>query len=507
MYTKQEIIIKYYREGKSQRNISRALSISRKTVRKYISEYEGRLKADSPGSVTLSEYLSDPPVYHSSNRHKRKLTGAVRKAIDQLLETEREKKRQGLGKQLLKNCDIHELLVAQGVEIGYTTVCNYIRSRQSAPKPSEAFIRQQYAPGESCEFDWGEIKLYINGALKRVQLAVFTSAYSNYRFAVLCMHQDTLAFMEAHVAFFAWIGGVYVELVYDNMRVAVAKFVGKYEKEPTQALLQLRGHYQFSHRFCNVQRGNEKGHVERSVEYVRRKAFGLKHKFDSLKAAQQWLSSKLKELNAKPQQLTGKSADALLEEERAALLPACSKLACAEQLQLRVDKYATISCRTNRYSVPDHLVGHYVDVKVQSTQLQIYAEGKCLATHERSFQKHQWIIDIHHYLETFKNKPGALGGSVALARSGYLKQVYFQYFVQEPREFIELLAYCRAHQIGDRDLEKVINRLHGSGVRQITREKIEVLLGNHPEECKPAVVDTITRFSKTQLAQQAALLH
>ena len=38
MYTKQEIIIRSYREGKSQRCISRKLSISRKTVKKYIME-------------------------------------------------------------------------------------------------------------------------------------------------------------------------------------------------------------------------------------------------------------------------------------------------------------------------------------------------------------------------------------------------------------------------------------------------------------------------------------
>jgi transposase len=44
------------------------------------------------------------------------------------------------------------------------------------------------------------------------------------------------------------------------MRVAVSKFVGKYEKEPTRALLDLSFHYGFNHRFCNARRGNEKGH-------------------------------------------------------------------------------------------------------------------------------------------------------------------------------------------------------------------------------------------------------
>jgi len=84
--------------------------------------------------------------------------------------------------------------------------------------------------------------------------------------------------------------GVYNQMVYDNMRVAVAKFVGKYEKEPTKALLRLRCHYQYSHRFCNAYRGNEKGHVEQSVEYIRRKALGLTDSFESIELAQKSFS-------------------------------------------------------------------------------------------------------------------------------------------------------------------------------------------------------------------------
>jgi transposase len=126
---------------------------------------------------------------------------------------------------------------------------------------------------------------------------VFTGSYSNYRYAFLFERQDTLAFMESHVRFFSFIGGVFKEMVYDNMRVAVSKSVGKRGKEPTRALLDLRSHYGFGHRFCNAHRGNEKGHVERSVEYVRRKAFGLKHDFDTLGQAGKHLLRALEKIN------------------------------------------------------------------------------------------------------------------------------------------------------------------------------------------------------------------
>ena len=506
MYTKQEIIIKSYREGQSQRSISRELQINRKTVNKYIEDYEAHLQANPQQAGLLGSYLSEPPVYKRKVRTKHKLSVEIQEAIDKFLEENAEKKSKGLRKQLLKKCDIHEQLNAQGFDIGYTTVCNYIKTKMCVPKTQEAFIRQQYQPGESCEFDWGEIKLYIKGKLTTLQLAVFTGAYSNYRYASIYQRQDTLAFLETHAAFFEFTKGVYHQMTYDNMRVAVAKFVGPKEKEPTQALLQLRAHYGFTHRFCNAFRGNEKGHVERSVEYIRRKSFAVKCKFESMEEAEAWLQSTLKRLNAKKQQTTGKSADELFAEELDILYPAPFKLACAEQMQLRVDKYSTISYRTNRYSVPDHLVGKFVEVKITSGQIRVYEQGEMVASHGRSYKAHQWIFAIEHYLRTFKQKPGALSGSVALASSAYLTELFTSYFENEPRDFIDLLDYCHKNKIDNEQLEAAVNRLKKSGIRQVTTEKLKVLLGNQPSENMTIPFDLITQLSKKQLLEQTSLM-
>lgn len=508
MYTKQEIIIRSYREGKSQRCISRELQISRKTVKKYIQEYEEKLSQSGSVATAHSEYLSAAPVYKTGPRSKLKLTTEVQAAIDQLLALNAEKKRHGLRKQLLKKKDILEELHRQGFDIGYTTVCTYISEKESRPVKKEAFIRQTYRPGEVCEFDWGEIKLYLNDKLVRLQLAVFTSAYSNYRYAFIYRRQDTLSFMESHVRFFATTGGVFKQMVYDNMRVAVARFVGPSEKEPTKALLQLRGHYSFSHRFCNAYRGNEKGHVERSVEYIRRKAFGLKDRFANVGEAELWLGSVLDKLNNAKQISIGSSAKEMFEEEKPVLsvLPP-SKLVCSEQIQLRVDKYATISYRTNRYSVPDHLVGRFVDVSILSHQLKVYYGNKEVAGHKRSFQKHHWIVDIEHYLSTFKQKPGALPGSLALASNVYLKGLYLQYFHEEPRNFIGLLEYCRGNKVTGEKLEESVTRLLGQGNKGVSVEKLKALLGNKESPGKQIIDDSICQISKQQLSVLTGLMH
>ena len=510
MYTKQEIIIRSYREGKSQRQISRELQISRKRVRKYLREHEEALQTAVSEAAGRTINLSRAPIYKKAQpRTKIKLTREVESAIEELLEKNEQKKQQGQGKQLLKKKDILEALQGQGYEIGYTTVCNYISQKENRQNREEAYIRQVYRPGEICEFDWGEIKLEISGKRRSLQLAVFTPAFSNYRYAFIYERQDTLAFLESHVRFFQTIGGVYREMVYDNMRVAVARFVGRHEKEPTEALLRLRGHYQFSHRFCNLYRGNEKGHVERSVEYVRRKAFSNRDSFADIPEAQQWLETTLKRLNGIRQQGTGKSAEELFSEEKALLVkhPAAGMI-CSDQVQSRVDKYATISYRTNRYSVPDHLVGEFVEVSVHSRELQIYFENRRVATHVRSYEKHSWNIDIEHYLATFKKKPGALAGSQALADNHYLGALYRNFFRDEPREFIELLSYCREQKVSEEKLEESLRRLLGTSPDGVSVEKLRALVGNTPTVTPSRESeDKISMKAKEQLADITRLMH
>jgi transposase/transposase-like protein len=507
MYTKQEIIIRSYRSGQSQRQISRDLSISRKTVKKHIVAYELQLSASRSSKEAHSIYLSTAQVYKVSNRGKFRLTREISEEIDQMLLKNQEKLSLGQRKQLLKKIDILEVLQEKGYQIGYTTVCNYISSKTQQATSKEAYIRQIYTPGSVCEFDWGEVKLIINGHPCRFNMAVFTSAYSNYRYAMLYDHQDSLSFMESHVSFFSHVGGVYHSMVYDNMRVAVARFVGKYEKEPTRALLDMRGHYQFTHRFCNARRGNEKGHVERSVEYIRRKAFGYTSSFSDQDSAIAHLERSLTKINNTKQQLTGRTAQELFNEEKAALYNLPMPLKCCDITQSRVDKYATISYRGNRYSVPDHLVGHFVDVKLFSKKIEIYNDDVRVALHQRNYGKQQWIINIEHYLSTFKRKPGALAGSVALAQSGYLKELYHQYFDQTPRDFIELLHYCSNNQIDNEKLKESVDRLNKICIEKIDTEQIIALLGNKHTmmPSKPLAGNETALKSKEQLLQIARL--
>jgi len=54
MYTKQEIIFKSYRDGKSQCQIAREVQLIRKTVRKYIEEYESVTECNASPAIAQS---------------------------------------------------------------------------------------------------------------------------------------------------------------------------------------------------------------------------------------------------------------------------------------------------------------------------------------------------------------------------------------------------------------------------------------------------------------------
>ena len=343
---KKEIILMYIRDGRSQRQISKETGVSRETIRKYIRDYEEKLSEFNENlteedKTNIIDAITSKPKYTPSPRKKRALTNEVIDRIKYFLKENEQKRLTGLSKQQKKKIDMYETLIDEGFNVSYASVINAVNSIER--KRREAYIRQEYSPGDIVEFDFGVVKINMpNDVIKEFQLAIFTTAYSNLRWARLFPKQNTACFLEAHAQFFKSIKGNHRTVVYDNTRVAVSKFVGLKEKEPTEALLKLSLYYKFDYRFCNAYRGNEKGHVERSVEYIRRKAFSDARVFNTLTEANIHLDEVLKKLNSKLLSRINKSPLELLEEEREYLLPDMPLYETASIADLRVSKYSTI---------------------------------------------------------------------------------------------------------------------------------------------------------------------
>ncbi len=505
MTHKQRIILDHL-NGISNREIARVLHMSKDTVNKYVKEYDEKraeLLAQDPemDQSTIIQAFVEEPRYDCRNRGPKQSTEEAMTVIEQCLKMNETKRANGMRKQQMKKIDIHEYLIKLGFDISYSTVKRLTKKIEDRQK--EAYIRQEYKPGEVSEFDWGTVTLDISGTgYHKYQMAVFTSAYSNNRYAKLYPSQDTAAFQESHADYFTYCHGVFHELVYDNTKVVVKRFVGPTEKEPTEALSQLSMYYGFRFRFCNVRSGNEKGHVERSVEYVRRKVFCAPgcDAFGSLEEANAFLYKECMKLNARDIYNDTVPAE-VFEEEKKAMLPGMPRFESCIKSKGKVDKYSTVTVAQNHYSVPDTLVSQTLDIRLYTDKILIYHEGEIVAEHARSFRPHDWQIDIYHYLRTLKRKPGALPRSTALLRSDtQIKKIYDDYCTNDPKTFLEVLEI-----IYEKGAEPVLEGLHRLMVlspRDLSADKVRVMCENMTEEKeRDPGTDHLSRKSKSTLSQ------
>ena len=96
MKEKQEIILKYFREGYSLRQISRDLDLNRKTVTKYVNGYKSQVQILQGLNVNnpeeLIEDISLKPKYNSLTRKKRKITSQLLKEVQYSLDLNKHRR-------------------------------------------------------------------------------------------------------------------------------------------------------------------------------------------------------------------------------------------------------------------------------------------------------------------------------------------------------------------------------------------------------------------------------
>ncbi len=450
---KVKIYNQRFNEGLGFKTIARNLGISKNTVKSYVKVFEDNLSyCNTLSAEEYDEAFLDLFKKNKMNVSKRK-SKLITKDIDTFIRTcldENERKiESGNRKMTMKNVDIYdELCDCLNYEGGISTINNYIAKIKD--KSKEAFIKRYFEAGEVCEFDWGNVKLTINDEVINFKLAVFSLPYSNFRYAFIYESENMEAFVDSHIKFFKLLGAVPKTLVYDNMRVAVAKFVGKQEKKPTQTLVEMSTFYNYDFRFCNAYSGNEKGSVERAVEFVRRKSFCFNSSFNNLDEAKKQLEIKLDKINS------GVHEKFDLEIQNMKIKKYDFVYGTIETCA--VDKYSTISVKRHRYSVPDTLVGKTVKVKVTIDYVHIYHNDTKIAMHKRSVGMEKWTLDIYHYTRVLSQKPGGILDSLAFkTMDKKLKTLYIDNFIGLEKDFIKTLELINTYGIDK--INETINQL------------------------------------------------
>ena len=173
----------------------------------------------------------------------------------------------------LRATRIFEMVKARGYLGSVVQVRRYVCGVR--PSSREAFLRLETMPGEQAQVDWGHFgKIRIGSATRVLSCFVIVLSWSRAIYARFALDQTLESFMRGHILGFAALGGVPREILYDNLKSVVLERAGDHIRFHPR--LDLAGHYHFAPKPCAPYRGNEKGKVERQIQYLRHSFFAAR---------------------------------------------------------------------------------------------------------------------------------------------------------------------------------------------------------------------------------------
>jgi transposase len=419
---------KFFLDEQSARAIAKELGHSRKTVAKALAH-------------------PVPPGYRRSQPRERPAIERYRAIIDAWLEQDPSRPR----KQRHTAQRIYERLRD---EYGYagspSSVRRYVAWRKRGQ--GEVFMPLYFGPGEEAQVDWGEATVIERGAERKVQLFCMKLCHSHAVFVRAYERANLESFLDGHVRAFAFFGGVPKRIAYDNLKSAVVWVGRSRERRLNRRFLELRSWYLFDSRFCNVAKGNEKGHVENLVKRSQRTFLTPLPEIQDLDTLNaKLLQDCLAELERADRE--GQSYRALWEAEKPCLLtlPAQAFPACREWSSI-VDKQSLAQFDEHLYSVPVRWAHHPYVLKGFVGRVEISCEHQCVAVHRRSYGPERFVLEPRHYLPLLERKPGSLdqarpfqgnpwGEDFALLR----RELEYRSGDEGTRQFIRVLLLLTKH--------------------------------------------------------------
>ena len=419
-------------EGISQREAARIFGIDPRTVAKMLA-------------------FSVPPGYRRRQRVCRPKLDAFTGIIDQILEADKlvPKKQRHTSKRVFERLrDDHNFIG------GITIVKDYIFTAKQ--RQQEMFIPLTHPPGHA-QADFGEALAVIGGVEQKIHFLVMDLPHSDACFLKAYPAETTEAFCDAHVAAFAFFGGVPVSILYDNTRIAVARILGDGQRKRTRVFSELVSHYLFEDRFGRPGKGNDKGKVEGMVGYTRRNFMVPKPRFASFDDLNAHLAGRCcKRMDDKLRGHKGTIGERFeADAERLQPLPAVPYDACDKQ-SVRVSSLSLVRYRSNDYSVPTAYGHQEVLVRGYVHEVVIACGAEVIARHARSWEKEDYIYDPLHYLALIEQKTNALDQAAPLADWNLPEAFIVLRRLMEARmgkkgkrEFVQVLRLLETFRIAD----------------------------------------------------------
>ena len=299
----------------------------------------------------------------------------------------------------LRSTRLFEMLRARGYPGGYAPVRRYVGTVRPAAR-AEAFLKLSTLPGEQAQVDWGHFgKIQVGAATRSLSCFVMVLSWSRGMFARFTLDQTLETFLLGHALGFETLGGVPRRILYDNLKSVVLERHGEHIRFHPH-LLEAAGHYHFAPVPCAPYRGNEKGKVERTIQYLRHGFFAAR-RFASVADLNQQLADWIERIahaRPVPGDPSRRPVSDALADERGRLLPlSASRFECDHVRPVASGKQPYVRFDRNDYSIPHDRIRQPLTLLASETEVRVTdAVGAVLARHVRSFDSGVVIEDSAH---------------------------------------------------------------------------------------------------------------
>ena len=282
----------------------------------------------------------------------------------------------------------------------YSWYCELYREWQ---RQVDVVLRQEHRAGEKMFVDYAGQTVPVtdrkSGEFRQAQVFVAVLGASNYTYAEATWTQNLWDWTHSHVRAFEFVQGSSRLVVPDNLKSGV-KAPCYYEPELNRTYGDLAIHYGVGILPARPYRPRDKAKAEVGVQVVQRWVLASmrKRQFFSLAELNEAILELVVKLNERPfRKMAGSRTELYGLIDRPALQPLpAERFVYAEWKKARVNLDYHVEADQHYYSTPYQLVGKEVDVRSTSGTVEIFYQGKRVASHVRSRQAHKATTDAGH---------------------------------------------------------------------------------------------------------------
>lgn len=319
----------------------------------------------------------------------------LKKPHTRLLESRQEKILEWL-EQDLSALRIREELLKEGMQIGYSTVKDYV---SSIKKSTKIFVRMHTAPGEEAQVDFGYIGYTLDNQGRRRKTWVFNMrlSFSRLDFYKKVYDQKVETFILCHIHAFRYFGGVPKSIKIDNLKAAILE-ANFYEPVYQKLYKEFSEYYGFQSLPCRIYQPNDKGKVESGIKYVKINFFPgrqFKNEDDVDNQLYKWMEKANGRIHGTTRKIP---RDEFNKKEKEVLLKLPINEFNLSKVGFRkVYHDCHVFINQNYYSVPFQYVGKQVEIEISNNLVKIYFNHEIIATHIEVKGRGEFSTTSSHY--------------------------------------------------------------------------------------------------------------